>query len=179
MMYSKEEIREVVKEYEGELIKLRTNYNTVVSDISNNNELTELGKSNKIDKEYKIHKKVNDDLNNKYGKKIKSMIDTRVKVANEKLENINNTIKDSLSAADMLYIQHIIEKGSNQDLVDLAKQYDYNIHILKMINLQGNSNLRNGFKVANPYIEMQNERFIDYVGFPTNVIAKPVKGLWD
>lgn len=178
-MYSKDEIKEVVSEFENNLNQLSNEYETNIQNILNSSNLTDEGKTAKEEEEYQVFKIANKNIREQYDKKISEMVADRREKAAAKLEEMKDLkVSDELDSADISYIEFIISNGSNDDLKEVAEKYNYNPYVLKMINLRDSDKSRDGFKIKNPLEEVLNESYMDYVGFSTQVINRRSK-LWD
>ena len=179
-MYTKDDIKEVVNEFENNLNQLSNEYETNIQNILNSSSLTDEGKAEKEEEEYQVFKIANKNIVNKYDNKIKEMLDSRLKSTKEKLEQQKDLKLDEvLSPTDISYIDFLIKNGSNEDLKEVAEKYNYNPYVLKMINLRdSDKNINERFIINNPLEDVLNEKYIDYVSFSTNVINRRSK-LWD
>lgn len=178
-MYTKDDIKEVVSEFENHLNQLANEYETNIQNILNSSNLTDKGKAAKEEEEYQVFEIANKNIRDQYNKKISEMIADRRKKAAAKLEELKDLkVSDELNSVDISYIEFIINNGLDDDLKKVAEKYNYNPYVLKMINLRDSDKSRDGFKIKNPLEDVLNESYIDYVGFSTQVINRRSK-LWD
>lgn len=193
-MINKEQIQEVISEYDGKLEELQEKYNKEVLDIENDTRFKEEAKKEEIHQTWKIYKRVENKVKSEQIDKAIDLLTQRREKAVEEFEKLKNkSINDSdLTEKDIAYVSGMLLNADDETLKNIAKQYDYDIHILNLINSRDSNKsdytkdgkLLDKLVIKHPLELIKDERISeDYPSqFDYNSAiprSKPFNSLWD
>lgn len=193
-MIDKEQIQEVISEYDGKLEELQEKYNKEVLDIENDTRFKEEAKKEEIQQSWEIYKKVENKVKSEQRDKAIDLLTQRREKAVEEFEKLKNkSINDSdLTEKDIAYVSGMLLNADDETLKNIAKQYDYNIHILNLINSRDSNiadftkegKLSDKLVIQHPLELIRNERLSE--NYPSQFDfnsaipqVKPFNSLWD
>ena len=157
-MITKEQIQEVINKYDGELKEIKQGYEKDVSLIENDTRFTDEAKKSEIQKVWDHYKSVETKTKIKQNDEAIDLLTERREKAVEEFEKLEGkSINESkLTEKDVAYVSGMLLNADDETLKGIAEQYDYDIHILNLINSRDSN--------KSDYINRENQSSQSSVG---------------
>lgn len=193
-MIKKEQIQEVTNKYDTNLKELEDQYNKEIAAVKNDTRFTDEAKKIEIQNIWEAHKEVEKKVRRKQEEEAMELLAKRREEAKEEVKKLKSkNINDSeLTEKDIAYISGMLLNSDDETLKDIAKQYDYDIHVLNLINSRDSKKPSytekgqptNNLIIKHPLELVETERLSEHYpsaydyksAIPTE---KPFTGLWE